>query len=247
MSLFDLQDVCIAIGSLVTLDLPMIVDLIGIYGLKGPYCTLTTTNWFLQALSVIPRGSWSDVARRSYHDPMQGAREIWKLKQRLRLRSQQQFEVQPQRRNTRPKTATSRSRSSQQQPPRMSQATGNQTQAIVDLTIVDIYSQLDNQSTHTQTNPRRWYQSQHPNDVAPTYRNAVVCPQQTNEAAAGYKHATSFHLTQRIQISLKRWRLGISRYQNTLRLDFTKSTSSHHETSFYPKYQKYENFQKCSK
>ncbi|KZV29127.1 hypothetical protein F511_40073 [Dorcoceras hygrometricum] len=42
----------------------MVVDLIGIYGLKGPYCTLTTTNWFLQALSVIPRGSWGDVARR---------------------------------------------------------------------------------------------------------------------------------------------------------------------------------------
>ncbi|KZV49799.1 putative LRR receptor-like serine/threonine-protein kinase [Dorcoceras hygrometricum] len=69
MSLFDLQDVRIAIGSIATLDLPMVVDLIGIYGLKGPYCTLTTTNWFLQALSVIPRGSWGDVARRSYHDP----------------------------------------------------------------------------------------------------------------------------------------------------------------------------------
>ncbi|KZV42500.1 hypothetical protein F511_20953 [Dorcoceras hygrometricum] len=64
MSLFDLQDVRIAIGSIATLDLPMVVDLIGIYGLKGPYCTLTTTNWFLQALSVIPRGSWGDVARR---------------------------------------------------------------------------------------------------------------------------------------------------------------------------------------
>ncbi|KZV42284.1 hypothetical protein F511_38735 [Dorcoceras hygrometricum] len=64
MSLFDLQDVRIAIGSLATLDLPMVVDLIGIYGLKGPYCTLTTTDWFLQALSVIPRGSWGDVARR---------------------------------------------------------------------------------------------------------------------------------------------------------------------------------------
>ncbi|KZV18817.1 acyl-CoA dehydrogenase-related protein [Dorcoceras hygrometricum] len=64
MSLFDLQDVCIAIGSLATLDLPMIVDLIGIYVMKGPYCTLTTTNWFLQALSVIPSGSWRDVARR---------------------------------------------------------------------------------------------------------------------------------------------------------------------------------------
>ncbi|KZV34160.1 NADH dehydrogenase [Dorcoceras hygrometricum] len=37
MSLFDLQDVCIAIGSLATLDLPMVVDLIGIYALKGPY------------------------------------------------------------------------------------------------------------------------------------------------------------------------------------------------------------------
>ncbi|KZV25343.1 RimM-like 16S rRNA processing protein [Dorcoceras hygrometricum] len=59
-----LQDVCIAIGSIATLDLPMVVDLIGIFGLKGPYCTLTTTNWFLQALSVIPRGSWGDVARR---------------------------------------------------------------------------------------------------------------------------------------------------------------------------------------
>ncbi|KZV49102.1 hypothetical protein F511_27807 [Dorcoceras hygrometricum] len=70
MSLFDLQDVCIAIGSIATLDLPMVVDLIGIYGLKGPYCTLTTTNWFLQALSVIPRGSWGDVARRFYHDPL---------------------------------------------------------------------------------------------------------------------------------------------------------------------------------
>ncbi|KZV26504.1 hypothetical protein F511_24397 [Dorcoceras hygrometricum] len=62
MSLFHLQDVCIAIGSLATLDLPMVADLIGIYVLKGPYCTLTTTNWFLQALSVIPRGSWRDVA-----------------------------------------------------------------------------------------------------------------------------------------------------------------------------------------
>ncbi|KZV58315.1 hypothetical protein F511_28453 [Dorcoceras hygrometricum] len=53
MSLFDLQDVCIAIGSIATLDLPMVVDMIGIYGLKGPYCTLTTINWFLQALSVL--------------------------------------------------------------------------------------------------------------------------------------------------------------------------------------------------
>ncbi|KZV15831.1 microtubule-associated protein 70-4 [Dorcoceras hygrometricum] len=64
MSLFDLRDVCIVIRSLATLDVPMVIDLIGIYVLKGPYCTLTTTNWFLQALSVIPRGSWGDVARR---------------------------------------------------------------------------------------------------------------------------------------------------------------------------------------
>ncbi|KZV28601.1 hypothetical protein F511_31450 [Dorcoceras hygrometricum] len=64
MSLFDLQDVCMVIGSLATLDLPMFVDLIGIYVLKGPYCTLTMTDWFLKALSVIPRGSWGDVARR---------------------------------------------------------------------------------------------------------------------------------------------------------------------------------------
>ncbi|KZV46627.1 hypothetical protein F511_02974 [Dorcoceras hygrometricum] len=62
MSLFDLQDVCIVIGSLATLDLPMVVDLIGIYVLKGPYCTLTMTDWLLQALSVIPRGSWGDDA-----------------------------------------------------------------------------------------------------------------------------------------------------------------------------------------
>ncbi|KZV41438.1 sphingoid long-chain bases kinase 2, mitochondrial-like [Dorcoceras hygrometricum] len=66
----------IAIGSIATLDLPMVVDLIGIYGLKGPYCTLTTTNWFLQALSVIPRGSWGDVARRSYHDPLDALVEL---------------------------------------------------------------------------------------------------------------------------------------------------------------------------
>ncbi|KZT76420.1 hypothetical protein F511_46552 [Dorcoceras hygrometricum] len=75
MSLFDLQDVRIAIGSIETLDLPMVVDLIEIYGLKEPYCTLTMTNWFLQVLSVIPRGSWGDVARRSYHDPL-GKSEI---------------------------------------------------------------------------------------------------------------------------------------------------------------------------
>ncbi|KZV36701.1 pentatricopeptide repeat-containing protein mitochondrial-like [Dorcoceras hygrometricum] len=57
------KDVCMAIESLTTLDLPMVVDSIGIYEFKGPYYTLTMTDWFLQALSVIPRGSWGDVAR----------------------------------------------------------------------------------------------------------------------------------------------------------------------------------------
>ncbi|KZV22079.1 hypothetical protein F511_28320 [Dorcoceras hygrometricum] len=52
-----------AIESLTTLDLPMVVDSIGIYEMKGPYYTLTMTDWFLQALSVIPMGSWVDVAR----------------------------------------------------------------------------------------------------------------------------------------------------------------------------------------
>ncbi|KZV44649.1 hypothetical protein F511_37559 [Dorcoceras hygrometricum] len=42
----------------------MVVDLIRIFELKGPYCTLTMTDWFLQALSVIPMGSCGDVARR---------------------------------------------------------------------------------------------------------------------------------------------------------------------------------------
>ncbi|KZV20337.1 hypothetical protein F511_31941 [Dorcoceras hygrometricum] len=62
-----------------TLDLPMVVDLIGIYGLKGPYSTLTTTDWFLQALSVIPRGSWGDVARR-----FTMIRWFWKLSRSVR-------------------------------------------------------------------------------------------------------------------------------------------------------------------
>ncbi|KZV41008.1 hypothetical protein F511_18371 [Dorcoceras hygrometricum] len=48
----------------------MVFILIGIYVLKGPYCTLTTTNWFLQALSVIPRGSWGRCSG-TFHDPME--------------------------------------------------------------------------------------------------------------------------------------------------------------------------------
>ncbi|KZV22960.1 F-box/kelch-repeat protein-like [Dorcoceras hygrometricum] len=64
MPLFDLQDVCMVIGSLATLDLRMVVDMIEIFELKGPYCMLTMIEWFLQTLSVIPKGSWSDVSRR---------------------------------------------------------------------------------------------------------------------------------------------------------------------------------------
>ncbi|KZV36920.1 protein IQ-DOMAIN 1-like [Dorcoceras hygrometricum] len=52
MSLFDLQDVCIAIGSIATLDLPMVVDLIGIYGLKGPYFTLAMSLFDLQDVCI---------------------------------------------------------------------------------------------------------------------------------------------------------------------------------------------------
>ncbi|KZV50333.1 xylosyltransferase 2-like [Dorcoceras hygrometricum] len=58
------SDVCMAIESLTTLDIPMVVDSIGIYELKGSYYMLTMTDWFLQALSVIPMllGAlpWSD-------------------------------------------------------------------------------------------------------------------------------------------------------------------------------------------
>ncbi|KZV53552.1 hypothetical protein F511_41919 [Dorcoceras hygrometricum] len=42
----------------------MVVDSVGIFEMKGQYYTLALTNWFLQALSVIPRESWDDVARR---------------------------------------------------------------------------------------------------------------------------------------------------------------------------------------
>ncbi|KZV21047.1 3-phosphoshikimate 1-carboxyvinyltransferase [Dorcoceras hygrometricum] len=54
--LIDLQDVCLTIETLATFDLSMIVDAVGIFEMKGSYCTLTMTNWFLQALLVIPRG-----------------------------------------------------------------------------------------------------------------------------------------------------------------------------------------------
>ncbi|KZV49695.1 RNA methyltransferase [Dorcoceras hygrometricum] len=64
----------LCVGSLATPNLPMVIDLIGIFELKGPYCTLTMIDWFLKALSVIPRGSWGveilvvdRIRRRSSH------------------------------------------------------------------------------------------------------------------------------------------------------------------------------------
>ncbi|KZV15927.1 serine carboxypeptidase-like 33 [Dorcoceras hygrometricum] len=42
----------------------MDVDSIGIFETKGPYCPLIITYWFFQALAVIHRESWGDVARR---------------------------------------------------------------------------------------------------------------------------------------------------------------------------------------
>ncbi|KZV38714.1 hypothetical protein F511_18704 [Dorcoceras hygrometricum] len=35
-----------------------------IFELKEPHCMLTMNDWFLQTLSVIPRGAWDDVVRR---------------------------------------------------------------------------------------------------------------------------------------------------------------------------------------
>ncbi|KZV44236.1 pentatricopeptide repeat-containing protein-like [Dorcoceras hygrometricum] len=54
MSLFDLRDVCMVIGSLATLDLPMVVDLIGIYVLKGPYYNNTTLQTLDIAAPLLP-------------------------------------------------------------------------------------------------------------------------------------------------------------------------------------------------
>ncbi|KZV43606.1 hypothetical protein F511_16498 [Dorcoceras hygrometricum] len=73
MSLFNLQDVCIVIGSLATLDLPMIVDLIVIYVFKGPYCSLTMTDWFLQVLSVIPSHAAVGHLERRHQPPPSAA------------------------------------------------------------------------------------------------------------------------------------------------------------------------------
>ncbi|KZV33244.1 hypothetical protein F511_42650 [Dorcoceras hygrometricum] len=150
MSLFDLQDVCIAIGSLATLDLPMVVDLIGIYVLKGPYCTLTMTNWFLQALSVIPRGSWGDVARRftMIRWAIASSREIPAASNNSKTHSQ--LDSQSQQRNDDVFTSSYR-----KVDPRLHLLLLNNQQILA----------------HKSTS---WYQTQHRNDVAPTNLNAVV-------------------------------------------------------------------------
>ncbi|KZV29179.1 hypothetical protein F511_38821 [Dorcoceras hygrometricum] len=69
-------NVCMAIESLTTLDLPMVVNSIGIYELKGPYYRLTMIDWFLQTLSVIPRGSWDEfLGALPWSDGMKGERK----------------------------------------------------------------------------------------------------------------------------------------------------------------------------
>ncbi|KZV23255.1 ent-kaur-16-ene synthase, chloroplastic [Dorcoceras hygrometricum] len=83
----------------------------------------------------------------------------------------------------------------------------NQTQATGTLTRVYIYSKLYNQSTHMRTNPRSWYQSQHLNDVVPTYQNAAVCLQQAKQSISW--------IQTRYQLSL-----------NTTHPDFTKTTDA---------------------
>ncbi|KZV32818.1 hypothetical protein F511_24064 [Dorcoceras hygrometricum] len=75
MSLFDLRDVCIAIGSLATLDLPMIVDLIGIYVLKGPYspkAAPSSHNLTPSASSLAPPPSAASCRDRTCSDQLDG-------------------------------------------------------------------------------------------------------------------------------------------------------------------------------
>ncbi|KZV19341.1 hypothetical protein F511_23115 [Dorcoceras hygrometricum] len=70
MSLFDVQDVCIVIGSLATLDLPMVVDLIGIYVLKGPYSSILHTRPPLLSLNHTPPAAalWRHLRDRTCFD-----------------------------------------------------------------------------------------------------------------------------------------------------------------------------------
>ncbi|KZV32456.1 hypothetical protein F511_15714 [Dorcoceras hygrometricum] len=59
----DLQDVCMTIESLTTLDLPMVIGSIGIYELKGPYYTLTMTDWCIDHFLPLRPGSGIRIRR----------------------------------------------------------------------------------------------------------------------------------------------------------------------------------------
>ncbi|KZV44019.1 poly (ADP-ribose) polymerase family protein [Dorcoceras hygrometricum] len=74
-------------------------------------------------------------------------------------------------------------------------AQNNQTQATIELTIVDICSQLDNQTTHMRTNlsqlvPDATPQNGVVSNLSKRYRFAL---NKRDKAAAGYKHATRLH------------------------------------------------------
>ncbi|KZV38940.1 microtubule-associated protein 70-2-like [Dorcoceras hygrometricum] len=74
-------------------------------------------------------------------------------------------------------------------------AQNNQKQATVELTIVDICSQLDNQTTHMRTNlsqlvPDATPQNGVVSNLSKRYRFAL---NKQDKAAAGYKHATRLH------------------------------------------------------
>ncbi|KZV34508.1 hypothetical protein F511_14708 [Dorcoceras hygrometricum] len=57
------------------------------FRMHRPYCTLTKTNWFLEVLSVIPKGSWGDVARR-----FTMIRWFWKLCRSVRSDRRSEFD-----------------------------------------------------------------------------------------------------------------------------------------------------------
>ncbi|KZV42457.1 hypothetical protein F511_38596 [Dorcoceras hygrometricum] len=90
MSLFDLQDVRIAIGSLATLDLPMVVDLIGIYGLKGPYCfrnkeddqqqLYLSSSWFTINVQQLV---WPKINQLEHNQPADDEDQLQALKSKV--------------------------------------------------------------------------------------------------------------------------------------------------------------------
>ncbi|KZV38938.1 hypothetical protein F511_17014 [Dorcoceras hygrometricum] len=74
-------------------------------------------------------------------------------------------------------------------------AQNNQTQATVELTIIDICSQLDNQTIHMRTNlsqlvPDATPQNDVVSNLSKRYRFAL---NKQDKAAAGYKHSTRLH------------------------------------------------------